>query len=55
MEFTVDYNGLKLHLKAKDFIEEKPALNNFKIPRNAVLSNRDEVVAMVNTLINTFQ
>ncbi len=55
MEFTVEYDGLKLKLTASEFLDEKPPLRDFKVPGKAVLSNRDEVVAMVNTIINTFQ
>jgi len=55
MEFTVDYDSLKLKLTAKEFIEDTPSANEFKIPKNAVASNKDEVVAMIDALLNTIQ
>ncbi len=55
MEFTVDYDSLKLKLTAKEFIDESPSMSTFKIPKNASISNKDEVVAMIDALLKTIQ
>ncbi len=55
MEFTVDYDSLKLKLTAKEFIDEHPPLSAFKIPKGAKISNKDEVVAMIDALLKTIQ
>ncbi len=55
MEFAVDYDSLKLKLTAKEFLDENPPVNTFKIPQNAKISNKEEVVAMIDALLKTIQ
>ena len=54
MEFPYEYEGICMRLTAKDYRHKKPSNKTFSIPKRAKSTDREEVVAMVNTLLSSF-
>ena len=54
MDFPYEYQGVRMRLTAKEYLNEKPPNRTFTISPKAKRTDKKEVVAMVNTLLSSF-